>query len=134
MQEKIDLIKKIFSTDKSEKEIYEEIIEFGKKSSLFPQNELIKTNLVRGCQSLLYLTHTFENEKIFFYIHSDALISKGLAQLLVFIYSAQEPKQLFTAPPTFLKDLKVIEKISMNRQIGISNLFDSMLVLASKYI
>ncbi len=134
MQEKIDYLKKIFSDNKSEKEIYEEIIKFGQNTPNFPAEDKVKINLVSGCQSLLYLTHAFNNGKIQFSIHTEALISKGLANILLYVYSGEDPKHLFSFPPTFLNEMKLIEKISMTRQIGISNLFNSMRLFASKYV
>ena len=134
MQKKIDHLKIIFSNDKSERQIYEEIIKFGHNTSVFPEEEKIKKNLINGCQSLLYLTHRFENGKIEFNIHSEALISKGLANILLYVYSGEDPKHLFSLPPTFLNEMKIIEKISMTRQIGIGNLFNTMRLFASKYV
>ena len=67
----------------------------------YPDTELSRENLVEGCQSELYLAHKFENEKIKFYIHSEAMISKGLASILVYVYSNESPKKIFTTPPIF---------------------------------
>ena len=72
MQEKTRLLEEIFSKNKSEKEIYNEIISFSKRASPFPPEQLLKENLVTGCQSELYLTHIYKDGKIQFFIHISA--------------------------------------------------------------
>ena len=134
MQEKFNYLKEIFSEKKSEKEVYQQIISFGKDLPTFPKEEIQKENLVPGCQSELYLAHTYNNGKIKFFILTEALISKGLASILIYLYSDNDPKTLFTTPPAILKELNVLKNISMSRQVGISNLFKKMQLIASKYV
>jgi cysteine desulfuration protein SufE len=134
MQEKIAHLKKVFFEGLSEKEVYEKIIEFGRATPEFPESEKIERNIVTGCQSLLFLTHSFEHGKIYFNIHSEALISKGLSSLLVYLYSEQEPKKLFTDPPICLQEMSVLKKISMTRQLGLANVYSQMKHLASEYL
>jgi sulfur transfer protein SufE len=134
MKKKLTAIEKIFSKEKSEKELYKEIISFGEETEPFPEGALTKENLVKGCQSELYLTHTFKDGKLEFFIQSEALISKGLAALLVYLYTGESPRILFTDPPVILKTLPILSKISMHRQTGIGNLFNEMRSIAAKYI
>jgi len=131
---KTDELEKLLNRDLTEKQAFHEIIRFGEKSNDFPKEQLIDSNLIQGCQSRLYLHHTYKDGKIKFYIHSDALISKGLASLITYIYNDEEPKKLFTHPPTIFQTIPHLSKISMNRQIGISNLFKEMQKISSKYI
>lgn len=134
VKEKLALLKSIFTSKSSDKEALEAVIFFGKQVEHFPKNALIKENLVQGCQSELYLTHTYKDGKIHFYIHSEALISKGLAALLIHLYNDESPTVLFTYPPSLFAEFPVLQKISMNRQIGIQNLFLMMQKIAAKYI
>lgn len=134
MKKKLTLIEEIFSKQKSEKELYKEIILFGERARPFPSTALKKENLVQGCQSELYLTHSFKDGKLEFLIESKALISKGLAAILVYLYTDESPAVLFTHPPVILKTLPILNKISMHRQTGINNLFSAMRSVAAKYI
>lgn len=134
MQKKFDTIQSLLSNTKSDKEVYQEIISFGEKCTHFPKEAMIKENLIQGCQSRLYLTHEFKSGKIKFFIHSDALISKGLAAILTFIYSNETPETLFTSPPVIFKTIESLKNISLNRQLGISNLFKQMQLIASKFV
>jgi sulfur transfer protein SufE len=134
MQEKTILLEKIFSIDKSEKEIYNEIISFSKRANPFPKESLLKENLVSGCQSELYLTHAYKDGKIHFYIQTEALISKGLATILTFLYSDEAPEAIFKQPPEILKKIRLLEKVSLSRQVGIANLLQKMTLICAKYI
>jgi sulfur transfer protein SufE len=134
MQEKNQTLEEIFSLDKSEKEIYNEIILFAKKASPFPKEFILKENLVKGCQSELYLAHIYKDGKIEFFIQTEALISKGLATILTFLYSNETPETIFKNPPAILKKVKLLEKISLSRQVGIANLLQKMTLICAKYI
>jgi len=134
MQEKNKILEEIFSIDKSEKEIYNEIILFAKKAAPFPKTSLLKENLVTGCQSDLYLTHVYNDGKIHFYIQTEALISKGLATILTFLYSGETPETIFKNPPEILKKIKLLERVSLSRQVGIANLLQKMTLICTKYI
>ncbi len=134
MQEKTRLLEEIFSKNKSEKEIYNEIISFSKRASPFPPEQLLKENLVTGCQSELYLTHIYKDGKIQFFIQTEALISKGLATILTFLYSDEAPETIFKQPPEIIKKIKLLEKVSLSRQVGIANLLQKMTLICAKYI
>lgn len=123
MKKKIDTLYKMLAEINDEREFYEQIILFGKKSEPFDQKDLVNENLVEGCQSRLYLSHTFKDGKIKFNVYSESLFSFGLASILTYYYSDESPKVTFTHPPDFLNNLTIFKKISINRQVGISNLF-----------
>ena len=94
--EKQKAVKEIFAGCATREEIYQKIIELGRKSA--PLNPLYKIpqNLVRGCQSALYL-HSYEkNDLILFEAESDALISSGLAMLLLMVYNEEPPEVVLT--------------------------------------
>jgi sulfur transfer protein SufE len=134
MQKKIDLLFKKFNTIETERQLYEEIIYFGSKRAPFQKIDLVKENLVQGCQSELYLSYSFHEGKIDFFVHSEALFTLGLASILAFVYSSETPKDIFLHAPNFLKELSILQKISMNRQVGILNLYKKMQLISSKYV
>ena len=134
MEKKITNIKNLLLSKKTDKEVLEAIISFGKEVENFPTKELVKENLVRGCQSELYLTHSFKDGKIHFYISSEALVSKGLAAIIARLYSNEEPKMLFTQELTLFKEIPTLQKISLNRQVGIQSLFRQMQKIATSYV
>jgi cysteine desulfuration protein SufE len=83
-------------------------------------------NLVQGCQSILYLETDFKEGLIYFNADSEALISKGLAALLIEVYSGQTPEALFKEPPLFLKEIGLHQALSPARSNGLNSLYRKM--------
>ena len=119
----ITLFEKLQSTEAK----YQKIIELGKLLSPMPEIFKCKENLVSGCQSTLYIASFLEpvspDPLINFYADSDALISKGLAYLLVETYSKEHPLALLHCPPLFLKQIGIPQSISMTRSNGLASLY-----------
>ena len=117
---------------KSKEELYTEIM----KLSLPPFDEAWKReeNLVSGCQSIMYLKSEMQGDKIFFYAYSDALISRGLAALLVHFYSGMTPEEVLKTPPTFINDLGIPELLTPGRANGLASLYLKIKKLTIAYI
>ncbi len=119
-------IKEIFESFASPDAKYEKIIEMGKGLPPLPEAARIQENLVQGCQSILYLETTLKDGLIYFNADSDALISKGLAALLIYVYSGETPESLFKEPPLFLKEIGLHQALSPARSNGLASLFKKM--------
>ena len=111
---------------------YEKIINLGRKLPPFPAAAKIEENLVAGCQSLLYLECTVRDGLIYFNADSDALISKGLAALLICIYSEEAPDALLTHLPHFLRGLGL--RLSPGRSNGLASLYAQMRSHATEWL
>ncbi len=101
---------------------YEYIIDVGKQ--LGHLDEQYKTELyrVQGCQSQVWL-YAYEKEGlVYFEADSDALIVKGLVQILIRIYSARSAKEILQTDTSLLKSLGLSEIISSGRQNGIASM------------
>jgi cysteine desulfuration protein SufE len=96
--------------------------------NLSPMNETDKTpeNLVEGCQSLLHLHSELNEGRMTFKADSDALISKGLAALLLFYYEGESPETILKCKPTFLEKLGIIQSLSPTRAGGVASLYVKM--------
>jgi cysteine desulfuration protein SufE len=83
----------------------------------------IDENLVKGCQSKVWLTARLENDKVWFNADSNTAITKGLVSLLIRIFNGQKPDDILQA------ELYFIHKIGMDRFIGTqrSNGFAAMI-------
>ena len=99
------------------------IMELGQKLPLMPETEKVEENIVKGCQSKVWLTAKLEDGKIFFTGDSNTAITKGLVSLLVRIFNGQSPETILNA------DLYFMQKIGMERFIGTqrSNGFAAMI-------
>jgi len=99
------------------------IMELGQKLPPMPEEEKTEQNIVKGCQSKVWLTATHENDKISFSADSNTAITKGLVSLLTRIFNNQTPDAILAA------DLYFMHKIGMDRFIGTqrSNGFAAMI-------
>lgn len=107
-------------------EKFREIIALGRGLSPYPEIFKTKENLVPGCQSLLYLHCAQEKDRLVFSAHSDALISKGLAALLIELYSQEIPETILTCPPKILEELGITKSLSPSRSNGLAQIYRRM--------
>ncbi len=128
--EKQDRLRALFLSCKTAEERYKKIIEIGKALPRLNAEERKEATLVPGCQSLLYLYAKKTEEIILFKCSADALISAGLAGLLIAVYS-QEPKSaLFKCPPHFLQDIHLYNLLSPGRSNGLASIYRTMKIQA----
>ncbi len=105
------------------------LMDLGKK--LPPMDESLKTenNIVKGCQSKVWLDAKFENDAVIFNADSNTEITKGLISLLIQVWNKQTPEDILNT------ELFFIDKIGMSRMIGSqrSNGFASMIKQMKMY-
>ena len=99
------------------------IMELGQKLPQMNESDKVEENVVKGCQSKVWLTASVKDDKIFFIADSNTAITKGLVSLLVRIFNGQTPDAILEA------DLYFMHKIGMERFIGTqrSNGFAAMI-------
>jgi cysteine desulfuration protein SufE len=117
--EKQRKIKEIFLACPSEEAKYEKIIALGREQNLLAPEYKVTENLVRGCQSQMYLHSYLSGNTMIFEAESDALISAGLAALLTLVYSGEIPEVILKCPPTYLDELGISSSVSPNRASGL---------------
>lgn len=115
----IDHFKKCTSSDQK----YKKIIELGASLPFYPSEYKIPEKIVSGCQSIMYLHVSIENGQLFFLAESEALISKGLAALLISVYNGEAPEVILKCPPFFLDELGIHASLSPSRSNGLASLF-----------
>ena len=99
------------------------MIELGRSLKPYPKEDQTSDYLVKGCQSQLFLKATFKEGLIHFEAKSDALISAGLAALLLMIYDQQPPEAILKCPPTVLKELEITSYLSPSRANGLRSVY-----------
>lgn len=99
------------------------IMELGQKLPVMPDADKKEDNVVKGCQSKVWLTARVEGDKVSFAADSNTAITKGLVSLLIRIFNRQTPDAILNA------DLYFMHKIGMERFIGTqrSNGFAAMI-------
>ncbi len=93
----------------------------------------VEENLVRGCQSQVWLTTDTENDKVIFKADSDAAITKGLVALMVDFYSGEDPDTILTSQPEFIKKIGMQEHLSPTRSNGLASMIKQMKIYAMAY-
>jgi len=122
----IEEIKALFSKSPDPQEKYKTIIELGRNLPDMPARLQTEENRVLGCQSTLYLHSYLEDDRLYFFVSSDALISKGLAAILTLSYQGLALEEMLKSPPNFIKDLDILSSISFNRSNGFANIYQKM--------
>ena len=112
-------VKNLFAACTTEEQKYEKIIALGRTLPPFPKEDQIPENLVKGCQSIMYLKSSLENGKVIFNASSDALISSGLAVILIMVYSGESPENILKCPPKYLEELGISASLTPNRANGL---------------
>lgn len=114
-------------------ERYKHLIELGKKMPAMNESNRIPANLVKGCQSQVWLHADLNDGRITFEADSDASIVKGIVALLVNVYSGSTPDEILTTKPTFLEDIGLREHLSMSRANGLNSMMKQISFFAMAY-
>lgn len=106
-----------FYDDWTEK--YEYIIELGK--DLAPMNEVnrMDDNIIKGCQSKVWIACSQQEDQLVFEADSDAIIVKGLIALLVRVYNQKSIKAILEEPLYFIDKIGMANHLSPTRSNGL---------------
>ena len=114
-------------------ERYKHLIDLGKKMPAMDEANRIPANLVKGCQSQVWLHADLEGDKIIFQADSDASIVKGIIALLINVYSGSTPEEILSTKPTFLEEIGLREHLSMSRANGLNSMMKQISFFAVAY-
>ena len=120
-----------FMEDWTEK--YQYMIDLSK--SLDEMNLDYKTdeNLIKGCQSKVWLHSSYEKGKIHFEADSDAIISKGIVAILLSVLNNRSPHEILSADLSFIDEIGLKEHLSPNRANGLSSMLKQIKFYALAY-
>ena len=98
---------------------YAMIIEYG--NQLQPLDEKYKTpeNIIKGCQSRVWMNAREEGGKLYFEADSDAVIVKGLLALVLKVFNGLTPDEIIDTDLRFLKEIGLTEHLSPTRANGL---------------
>ena len=98
---------------------YEYLIELGKELEPMPDADKTDQNIIKGCQSQVWLTANFADGLVTFRADSDAIITKGIIGLLVKVLSGLPPKEIIDADLHFIDAIGLRENLSPTRSNGL---------------
>jgi cysteine desulfuration protein SufE len=109
---------------------YEYIIELGKSLPMIDDQFKTDDNIIKGCQSKVWV-HADENDgKIWFTADSDAILTKGIIALLIRTFSGQEPKAILEADADFIDEIGLKEHLSPTRANGLVSMIKQIKMYA----
>lgn len=109
----------LFAACPSEEAKYQKIIELGRQLTSFPLQHKSPINIVKGCQSIMYLHSERCGDQIIFTAASEALISAGLAAILINVYSGETAETILKCPPLYLEHLGLHASLTPSRANGL---------------
>jgi cysteine desulfuration protein SufE len=113
-------------------ERYAYLIELGQKMPPLPEEFRTEENIVRGCQSTVWLHRECQDGKVLLQADSDSLIVKGLAALLMQVYSGQPAADILTADLTFFEGTGLSVHLSSQRTNGLMAMIEQIKAFAVK--
>jgi cysteine desulfuration protein SufE len=112
---------------------YEYMIELGKSIELIDSSKKIDSNLIKGCQSKLWLHAELNNNKLIFKADSEAIITKGIAAVLLRVFSNQTPEDILNANLDFIDKIGLKEHLSPTRANGLISMIKQIKYYALAY-
>ena len=101
---------------------YEYLIELGKSVPKISEENKKEENIIKGCQSKVWLHSEKQDGLVRFYADSDAIITKGIISLLIRIFSNQKPEDIINAETDFIDKIGLRQHLSPNRANGLNNM------------
>ncbi len=112
---------------------YEYMIELGKSLPLIDESYKKDDNIIKGCQSKVWVHAELDNDKIVFTADSDAIITKGIIAILIRAFSNQPPKEILAAETTFIDEIGLKEHLSPTRANGLVSMIKQLKMYALAY-
>ena len=112
---------------------YEYMIELGKSLPLLKDIYKTDENIIKGCQSKVWVHAELENDKIIFTADSDAIITKGIIAILIRAFSNRPPKEILAAETTFIDEIGLKEHLSPTRANGLVSMIKQLKMYALAY-
>ena len=120
-----------FMDDWTEK--YQYMIDLSKSLDEMNLNYKTDENLIKGCQSKVWLYSSYDKGKIHFQADSDAIISKGIVAILLSVLNNRSPHEILSADLSFIDEIGLKEHLSPNRANGLSSMLKQIKFYALAY-
>lgn len=109
---------------------YEYIIDLGKELPLIDEQYKVDENLIKGCQSRVWLHAEVKDNKVVYSADSDAIITKGIISLLIGVLNNQNPTDITQAKLGFIDKIGLKEHLSPTRSNGLVSMVKQMKIYA----
>lgn len=106
------------------------LMELGEKLDTFNEKDKKEENIVKGCQSKVWLTYKKSEDKLFFSGDSNTAITKGLLSLLIRIFSGKSCKEILETKLSFIGDIGLNRFIGTQRSNGLESMENRFRIIA----
>ncbi|HRN71897.1 MAG TPA: SufE family protein [Ginsengibacter sp.] len=122
-----------FSLFDTWEEKYEYIIDMGKRLPVLDDQYKKEENIIKGCQSTVWLTADYRDGRIYFSADSDAVIVKGLISMLIRVLSGHTPGEILNAKIDFINEIGMMQHLAQTRSNGLLSMIKQMKNYAIAY-
>ena len=109
---------------------YEYLIDLGKELAPIKKQYKTEDNLIKGCQSRVWLHAQYTNGKIIYTADSDAVMTKGIIAILISVLSNQTPRDIVNADLKFINHIGLKDQLSPTRANGLVSMIKQMKIYA----
>ena len=113
---------------------YEYLIDLGKELAPIDKKYKTEDNLIKWCQSRVWLHAEYTDGRIIYTADSDAIMTKGIVAILINVLSGQTPSEISTAKLDFINEIGLKEQLSPTRANGLVSMIKQMKLYALAYI
>ena len=114
-------------------ERYEHIIDLGKSLPIIDEAFKVDENLIKGCQSKVWLHSELKNDTLSFTAESDAILTAGIVGLLLRVFNEQKPADIIKADMSFIDQIELKEHLSPTRANGLVSMIKQIKLYALAY-
>ncbi len=112
---------------------YEYMIELGKSLPLIEEKYKTDNNIIKGCQSKVWVHAEMNDDKVEFTADSDAIITKGIIAILIRVFDGQHPSAIIDADTDFIDQIGLKEHLSPTRANGLVSMIKQLKMYAIAY-
>jgi cysteine desulfuration protein SufE len=109
---------------------YNYLIELGKSLPLIDEKYKTDQYIISGCQSKVWLHASFQDGLVIFTADSDAIITKGIINLLIRVLSNHTPDEILSSNMDFVDQIGLKEHLSPTRSNGLTSMIKQMKLYA----
>jgi cysteine desulfuration protein SufE len=113
---------------------YEYIIDLGKNLAGLADEHKTEENIITGCQSVVWLNAFKKDDLVFFEADSQAIIVKGLVNMLLKVLSGHKPDEILNADLYFIDKIGLTSHLAQTRSNGLASMVKQMKTYALAYM
>ena len=112
---------------------YEYMIELSKGLDKMDQEMKSDKNIIKGCQSKVWLHAEYSDGKIKFLADSEAIITRGIIAILLMVFNNKTPDEIINSDISFIEKIGLKEHLSPNRANGLYSMIKQIKFYAIAY-